>query len=59
MGKDPHDVDCEWCGDLSTVCIERQRKIKNGVVGTGMFIYACDKHKHLAEAEQIIIKKRR
>lgn len=58
MGRKPSEMPCEWCGEPSTVCVERQRKVKTGTVGTGMFIYACDQHKHIAEAEQIIRKRR-
>lgn len=57
MGKDPSDVACEWCGESSTVCIERERPIKGksgSFVKVGMFIYACNDHRKVAEDNRII-----
>lgn len=58
MGREPKDMPCEWCGDPSVVAVERQRKIKGGFAKTGMFIYACGQHKHIAEAERVITGRR-
>lgn len=54
MGKDPKEMGCDWCGEPSVIGIQRQRKIKKGFFGTGTFLYACGKHKHLAEAERVV-----
>jgi hypothetical protein len=53
MAKDPKEVPCEWCGDPSTVAVEIERRIKSGFVKSGIFKYACDEHRHLAEALRI------
>lgn len=58
MGQDPKEIPCEWCGEPSVVGVERTRKVKSGFVNTGMFIYACNEHKHLAEANKVITKRR-
>lgn len=61
MGKDPKDNPCEWCGEQSTVRVEREKKISgknNSFVKTGMFMYACDNHRRVAEDNRIMQKKR-
>jgi hypothetical protein len=57
MSQDPRGVGCEWCGEPSVEAVEREKKVKSGFVKTGMFIYACRDHLHLAEADRIIRKR--
>lgn len=60
-GRDPASMPCEWCGEPSAVCVEREKRIsgkQNSFVKTGQFMYACERHRKIAEENRIMEKRR-
>jgi hypothetical protein len=43
----PETKDCEWCDSKATSSHELWRNRKK--MGTALFLYACDNHRHQAE----------